>query len=50
MEALLFGLIGLHLPKAFTLLYAALALLAWRTRKAPPLAPQLRWCLGGLLL
>ena len=50
MEALLFGLIGLHLPKSFTLLYAALALLAWRTRKAPPLAPQLRWCLGALLL
>ena len=50
MEALLFGLIGLHLPKAFTLLYAALALLAWRTRKAPPLAPQLRWCLGALVL
>ena len=50
MEALLFGLIGLHLPKAFTLLYAALALLVWRTRKAPPLTPQLRWSLGVLVL
>ena len=50
MEALLFGLIGLHLPKAFTLLYAALALLAWRTRKAPPLTSQLRWSVGALLL
>ena len=50
MEALLFGLIGLHLPKAFTLLYAALALLAWRTRKAPSLSPQLRWSLGALVL
>jgi hypothetical protein len=45
------GLMGLHLPKAFSLLALALILLAWRCRAAPPLPPGwLRWSALGLLV
>ncbi|MEI6828777.1 MAG: hypothetical protein WCK64_02850 [Synechococcaceae cyanobacterium ELA445] len=38
-----FALMGLHLPKAFTLLYLTLAVLAWSTRSArAPLTPELK--------
>jgi hypothetical protein len=45
------GLMGLHLPKAFSLLALALVLLAWRCRAAPPLpSGWLRWSVLGLLV
>jgi hypothetical protein len=48
---LAFGLMGLHLPKAFSLLVLVLILLAWRCRDVP-LLPQkwLVWSVLGLLL
>ena len=37
---LLVFLVGLHLPKAFTLLYLLYAVLFWQTRNAPVVAPR----------
>ena len=36
-------LVGLHLPKAFTLLYLFYALVFWQTRNVPPLPPARLW-------
>ena len=36
-------LVGLHLPKAFTLLYLLYAALFWQTRNAPVVAPRRLW-------
>ena len=36
-------LVGLHLPKAFTLLYLLYAVVFWQTRNVPPLAPVRLW-------
>ena len=36
-------LVGLHLPKAFTLLYLLYAVLFWQTRTAPTVAPSRLW-------
>ena len=40
---LLVFLVGLHLPKAFTLLYLLYGVLFWQTRKAPVVAPRRLW-------
>ena len=40
---LLVFLVGLHLPKAFTLLYLLYAVVFWQTRNVPPLAPVRLW-------
>ena len=45
---LLAFLVGLHLPKAFTLLYLLYAVLFWQTRNAPVLAPRRLWPLLAL--
>ncbi len=45
---LLAFLVGLHLPKAFTLLYLLYAVLVWQTRKASSLAHQRLWPLLAL--
>ena len=41
-------LVGLHLPKAFTLLYLLYAALFWQTRNAPAVAPRRLWPLLAL--
>ena len=41
-------LVGLHLPKAFTLLYLLYAVLFWQTRNAPAVAPSRLWPLLAL--
>jgi len=41
-------LVGLHLPKAFTLLYLLYAVLFWQVRDAPPVAPRRLWPLVAL--
>ncbi|WP_415399110.1 hypothetical protein [Synechococcus sp. W4D4] len=41
-------LVGLHLPRAFTLLYLLYAVLFWQTRKAPAVAPRRLWPLLAL--
>ena len=43
-------LVGLHLPKAFTLLYLLYAVLFWQTRNAPVVAPRRLWPLLALAL
>ena len=43
MPLLLVSLVGLHLPKAFTLLYLLYAVLFWQTRNAPAVAPRRFW-------
>jgi len=55
LTAALFFLVGLHIPKAFTLFYGALVLCTWQVRQAqrpyissPP--AYWRWSLLGLLL
>ena len=40
--------VGLHLPKAFTLLYLLYAVLFWQTRNAPAVAPRRLWPLLAL--
>lgn len=45
----LFAAMGLHLPKAFSLYYAGLFLLAWRGRRQPMPSPLIR-CSSLLLL
>jgi len=45
---LLVFLVGLHLPKAFTLLYLLYAVLFWQTRNAPAVAPRRLWPLLAL--
>ena len=45
---LLVFLVGLHLPKAFTLLYLLYAVLFWQTRNAPAVAPRRLWLLLAL--
>lgn len=42
-EAILVGLIGSHIPKASTLFFLLLAVLAWRCRKIRPARFGLRW-------
>ena len=41
-------LVGLNLPKAFTLLYLLYACLFWQTRTAPTVAPSRLWTLLAL--
>ena len=41
-------LVGLHLPRAFTLLYLFYAVLFWQTCKAPAVAPRRLWPLLAL--
>ena len=41
-------LVGLHLPKAFTLLYLLYAVLFWQTRNAPAVVPSRLWSLLAL--
>ena len=41
-------LVGLHLPKAFTLLYLLYAVLFWQTRNASAIAPRRLWPLLAL--
>jgi len=45
---LLVFLVGLHLPKAFTLLYLLYAVLFWQTRNAPAVAHRRLWPLLAL--
>jgi len=45
---LLVFLVGLHLPKAFTLLYLLYAVLFWQTRNAPVVAHRRLWPLPAL--
>ena len=46
LELLLVCLIGLHIPRSFTLFYVFLLIIVLRSARGPLLPRRLRWCIG----